>query len=282
MTTRSTLYPRIRRAVGSGLHTWDRLADQTQFYGQSTRGLVYAVGRYRVELLRLIAVLGLGAGSLALVGGTVTVVTILNVAGGAITSTQVYNQLLAIGVDALGGFTAAFFGVRFAVPLVVGIGLAVTIGASTTAQLGAMRINEEIDALEVMGVRSVAYLTSTRLAAALIMTCPLYCVSSVATFVASRFTTTVVYGQATGIYDHYFNTFLNPLDMLWGLLQAFAMTTVVMLVHTYYGFTASGGPAGVGEAVGRAVRASLVAVLTAGMLISLAAYGQSGDFHLSG
>jgi len=52
-------------------------------------------------------------------------------------------------------------------------------------------------------------------------------------------------------------------------------------VHTYYGYTASGGPAGVGEAVGRAVRASLICLIIVFLFTSLAAYGQSGSFHLS-
>jgi phospholipid/cholesterol/gamma-HCH transport system permease protein len=53
-------------------------------------------------------------------------------------------------------------------------------------------------------------------------------------------------------------------------------------VHTYYGFNASGGPAGVGEAVGRSVRASLIAATVMTMFVSLAIYGQSGDFNFAG
>ena len=67
---------------------------------------------------------------------------------------QGYNQLAGIGVEALTGFASAFFNVRLIAPLIAGIGLAATIGAGATAQLGAMRINEEIDALEVMGIRT--------------------------------------------------------------------------------------------------------------------------------
>jgi phospholipid/cholesterol/gamma-HCH transport system permease protein len=61
-----------------------------------------------------------------------------------------------------------------------------------------------------------------------------------------------------------------------------AMTVVIMLVHTYYGYTASGGPAGVGEAVGRAVRTSMVIAAVEIAMISLAVYGQSGNFNLAG
>ena len=145
-----------------------------------------------------------------------------------------------------------------------------------------MRISEEIDALEVMGIRSVAYLTSTRVVAGIIVVVPLYCVSVLMAFLATRFGTTYIYGQSTGVYDHYFNTFLNPTDLLWSFLQAVSMAVVVMLVHTYYGFTASGGPAGVGDAVGRAVRTSMVAAVAVTLLVSLAIYGQSGNFHLAG
>jgi phospholipid/cholesterol/gamma-HCH transport system permease protein len=93
---------------------------------------------------------------------------------------------------------------------------------------------------------------------------------------------TFFYGQSTGVYSHYFKTFLNPLDVINSFLLAIVMAVVIMLVHTYYGYNASGGPAGVGEAVGRAVRTSLVAAVMAVLLVSLAIYGQSGQFNLSG
>ena len=97
-----------------------------------------------------------------------------------------------------------------------------------------------------------------------------------------RFGTTVIYGQSTGVYDHYFRTFLNPIDLFWSLIQCVALAVVIMLVHTYYGFTARGGPAGVGEAVGRAVRTSLIVSAFVLVMISLAVYGQSGNFNLAG
>jgi phospholipid/cholesterol/gamma-HCH transport system permease protein len=84
------------------------------------------------------------------------------------------------------------------------------------------------------------------------------------------------------VYDHYFNTFLNPLDLIWSFLQAVFMAVVIMLIHTYYGFTASGGPVGVGEAVGRATRTSLIVSSFVTVAVSLAVYGQNGNFNLSG
>ena len=278
----STRTPRRRRAVGGFVDGWNRIGVQTHFYGMTIRSISDALIHYRGEVATQIAQMSLGTGALAVVGGTVVIVAFLTMSAGAIIAVQGYNQLAGVGVEALTGFASAYINVRIIAPLVTGIGLAATIGAGATAQLGAMRIAEEIDALEVMGVRTVAYLASSRVLAGLIVVLPLYCVAVLMSFMAARFGTTVVYGQSTGVYDHYFTTFLNPVDLLWSFVQAMAMALTVMVIHTYYGFTASGGPAGVGEAVGRAVRASLIVVVFVTLVISLAVYGQSGNFNLAG
>jgi phospholipid/cholesterol/gamma-HCH transport system permease protein len=278
----STQFPRLRRSVDGLVSGWNRIGRQTQFYGLTIKGIWDAFVHYKRELVRLVAQMSLGVGALAVIGGTVVIVGFLTLSAGSLIAVQAYNQLAEIGVEALAGFTSAFLNVRLVSPLVAGIGLAATIGAGATAQLGAMRISEEIDALEVMGIRSIAYLASTRVLAGVIVVIPLYCIAVLMAFLATRVGTTYVYGQSTGVYDHYFNTFLNPWDLLWSFLQAISMAIVVMLVHTYYGFTASGGPAGVGEAVGRAVRTSLIAAVFVTLFVSLAIYGQSGNFNLSG
>lgn len=278
----SSLRPRFQHNAQRLIDGWNRLGMQTQFYGSTFRGIWDATVHYKVEIVRLVAQMSLGIGALAIIGGTVTIVGFLTLSAGSLIAIQAYSQLQEIGVEALAGFTSAFLNVRLVSPLVAGIGLAATIGAGATAQLGAMRISEEIDALEVMGVRSIAYLASTRVMAGVIVVVPLYCVAVLMAFLATRVGTTAVYGQSTGVYDHYFDTFLNPWDLMWSFLQAVAMALVVMLVHTYYGFTAHGGPAGVGEAVGRAVRTSLIAAVSVTLFVSLAIYGQSGNFNFSG
>jgi len=278
----STLYPGLRRPVLTVAGGWNRLGRQTRFYAETIRGSGHAITNYPSELLRLIAEMSLGVGALALIGGAIVIIGFLTLSTGSLIAIQLYPQLQLIGVDALAGFTSALLNTRYLGPLVAGIGLAATIGAGATAQLGAMRISEEIDALEVMGIRAVSYLCSTRLVAGVVVVMPLYCVAVLLAYAATRVATTSVYGQSTGVYDHYFYTFLNPTDLLWSLVQAMVVGIVVMLVHTYYGFTASGGPAGVGEAVGRAVRTSLVAVVVVTLFVTLAIYGPSGNFNFSG
>ena len=275
-------FVRVRRTVREWGEGWNRIGRQTKFYGRTIRGVWDAVVYYKGEVIRLIAQMGLGAGALAVIGGTIAIVGFLTLSTGALVAVQGYNQFSSIGVEALTGFASAFFNVRLIAPLTAGVGMAATIGAGATAQLGAMRINEEIDALEVIGIRTIAYLASARVIAGVVVVIPLYCVAVLMSFLAARFGTTAIYGQSTGVYDHYFRTFLDPVDLIWSFLQAVAMALVIMLVHTYYGFTASGGPAGVGEAVGRAVRTSLIVASLVTVMISLAVYGQSGNFNLSG
>jgi phospholipid/cholesterol/gamma-HCH transport system permease protein len=281
-STPSTLHPRLRRVTGRWIAGLTRIGDQARFYGMTVSSIGTSVKQYRTEIIRLTAQMSLGTGALAVIGGTIVIVGFLTLSTGALVAVQGYNQFANIGTEALTGFASAYFNVRLIAPVIAGIGLAATIGAGATAQLGAMRINEEIDALEVMGIRSIAYLASSRVIAGVVVVIPLYCVAVLMSFFAARFGTTAVYGQSTGVYDHYFNTFLYPTDLIWSFLQAISMAAVIMLVHTYYGFTASGGPAGVGEAVGRAVRTSLISAVFVVLFLSLAIYGQSGNFHLSG
>lgn len=275
-------FPLTRRRVARVSRSWDHLGEQALFYLEALAAIPRAAVRYKKETLRLVAEISMGSGALAVIGGTVVIVGFLTLFAGGTIAVQGFSSLGNIGVEALTGFFAAFINVRIAAPVIAGIGLAATIGAGSTAQLGAMRVSEEIDALESMAIPSIPYLVSTRVLAGMIAIVPLYSLAVIASFIASRFATVVIYGQSPGVYDHYFDTFLIPTDILWSFAQAIVMALAVMLIHTYHGYNASGGPVGVGVAVGNAVRASLIAVVTVTLLISLAIYGGSGNFNLSG
>lgn len=275
-------YPRLARTVKRPVVTLAGLGDHTLFYVRAVKGIPLAAVHYRREVIRLIAEISMGAGALAMIGGTLVIVGFLTLATGGTLAVQGYSSLGNIGIEALTGFLSAFINVRIAAPVIAGIGLAATFGAGVTAQLGAMRINEEIDALEAMAIRPVEYLVSTRIVAGMIAITPLYSIAVVLSFLASEFTTTVLFGQSGGLYSHYFNTFLNPIDLLWSFLQAILMALAVLFIHTYFGFFATGGPSGVGVAVGNAVRTSLVVVVSVTLLVSLAIYGSNGNFNLSG
>jgi phospholipid/cholesterol/gamma-HCH transport system permease protein len=275
-------FPRLADQLGRPLGFFGRLGDHVLFYGRAMAGIPHATVHFRREIIRLIAEISMGAGTLAMIGGTVVIVGFLTLATGGVLAIQGYSSLGNIGIEALTGFLSAFINVRIAAPVVAGIGLAATFGAGVTAQLGAMRINEEIDALESMGIPPIEYLVSTRIIAGMIAITPLYAIAVIMSFLAAQFTTTVLLGQSSGLYSHYFYTFLNPIDLLWSFLQAVLMALTILLIHTYFGYFATGGPAGVGAAVGNAVRTSLVVVVSVTLLVSLAVYGANGNFNLSG
>jgi len=282
LTVLRTNYPRMFRQFRRPSGFFGRIGDHTLFYGKAIAGVPHAIVRYRSEIIRLIAEISMGAGTLAMIGGTVAIVGFLTLAAGGTRAVQGYSSLGNIGIEALTGFLAAFINVRISAPVVAGIGLAATFGAGVTAQLGAMRINEEIDALESMGIRPIEYLVSTRLVAGMIAITPLYSIAVILSFLASKFVTVVLFGQSAGLYDHYFDTFLNPIDLLWSFLQAVLMAISVLLIHTFFGYFATGGPSGVGVAVGNAVRTSLIVVVSVTLIVSLAIYGSNGNFNLAG
>jgi phospholipid/cholesterol/gamma-HCH transport system permease protein len=165
---------------------------------------------------------------------------------------------------------------------VAGLALSATVGCGFTAQIGAMRINEEIDALEVMGVPSLPFLVTTRIIAGFIAVVPLYVLGLLTSYFATRLIATQAYGQSAGVYDHYFNLFLPPQDVLWSFLKVLVFAVVIILTHCYYGYRASGGPAGVGLAVGRAVRFSIVAINIIDLFLSLAIWGSTTTVRIAG
>jgi phospholipid/cholesterol/gamma-HCH transport system permease protein len=144
-----------------------------------------------------------------------------------------------------------------------------------------MKISDEVDALEAMAIPSIPFLVTTRIIAGFVAVTPLYAIALISSYTLSRLAVTLFFHQSPGAYDHYFNTFLVPTDILYSFIEVLLMSVVIMSVHCYYGYTASGGPAGVGEAVGRAVRFSLIAVMFVALAASMVLYGHSNTLHLA-
>jgi phospholipid/cholesterol/gamma-HCH transport system permease protein len=260
----------------------DQLGDQLAFYVKALAWSPRTVRRYKKEVMRLLAEVTLGGGALAVNGGTVGVITFLAFFTGTEVGLQGYSALNQIGTSAFAGFVSAYINTREIAPLIAGIALAATVGCGFTAQLGAMRISEEVDALEVMAIPSLPYLVTTRIIAGLIAIVPLYVVGLLSSYFATRMTVTLAYGQSTGTYDHYFYLFLPPGDVLWSFGKVLVFAVLVVMVHCYHGYHASGGPAGVGVAVGKAVRTSIVVINVVDLLLSMAIWGTTTTVRLAG
>ena len=271
-----------RKAVNAPVGALDSLGEQLSFYLRALAWTPRTLKRYKKEVMRLLSEVVFGSGSLAVIGGTVGVITVLCFFTGTEVGLQGYSALNQIGTSAFAGFVSAYINTREIGPLIAGIALAATVGCGFTAQLGAMRISEEIDALEVMAIPSLPFLVTTRIIAGLIAVIPLYVVGLLASYFATRLTVTTFYGQSTGTYDHYFHLFLPPGDVLWSFGKVLVFSVLVILVHCYHGYHATGGPAGVGVAVGRAVRTSIVVINVVDLLLSMAIWGTTTTVRLAG
>jgi phospholipid/cholesterol/gamma-HCH transport system permease protein len=260
----------------------DDLGAQLSFYIRALAWTPRTISRYKKEILRILAETTLGSGALAVIGGTVGVILAMCFFTGTEVGLQGYAALNQIGTAAFSGFVSAYFNTREIAPLVASIALAATVGCGFTAQLGAMRISEEVDALEVMAIPSLPFLVTTRIIGGLIAIVPLYVVGLLSSYFATRLVVTQFFGQSAGTYDHYFNQFLPPGDVLWSFGKVLVFAVVVILIHCYYGYNAGGGPAGVGVAVGRAIRTSIVAINVLDLLMSMAIWGATTTVRLAG
>ncbi|WP_020668451.1 MlaE family ABC transporter permease [Amycolatopsis nigrescens] len=272
----------LKRAANRPLETLDQLGDQMSFYARALAWTPRTIRRYTKEVMRLLAEVSFGSGSLAVIGGTVGVMVGLTLFTGVLVGLQGYSALNSIGTSAFTGFLTAFFNTREIAPLVAGLALSATVGAGFTAQLGAMRISEEIDALEVMGVPSLPYLVTTRIIAGFVAVIPLYVIGLLASYLASRMVVIYIYNQSAGTYDHYFDLFLPPQDVFYSFIKVLIFSVFIILSHCYYGYRASGGPAGVGIAVGRAVRLTIVTVSIMNFFIGFAIWGTDVSVRIAG
>ncbi|MDQ1711392.1 MAG: phospholipid/cholesterol/gamma-HCH transport system permease protein [Frankiaceae bacterium] len=287
MATVSPVLSRPARILGgiATRYVVDPLGDlgaQLAFYGRCLAWLPKTFVHYRKEWVRLLAEVSLGSGALVVGGGTVGVIFFLSFFTGTQVGLEGFKGLQLIGAEAFSGFVSAFGNTREITPLIAGITLAAQVGCGFTAQLGAMRISEEIDALEVMGIPSVPFLVTSRMIAALIAVVPLYLVSLFSSFFATRLIVVQLFGQSAGTYDYYFRKFLPPIDVFYSLGKAVIFAVVVTLIHCYYGYHARGGPEGVGVAVGKAIRTSIVCIVIINFFLSLAFWGATDTVRIAG
>ena len=269
------------RVVNRGLDSLANLGEQLVFMSKSLFDIVPGF-RHMGEVARLISEITLGAGALIVGAGTAGVIFFMAFFTGTQVGLEGFKGLQLIGAEAFTGFVSAFANTREITPLIAGVTLAAQVGAGFTAELGAMRVNEEIDALEVMAVRPVPYLISTRIIAALVAIIPLYLIALFSSYLATELVVTKLLGLSGGTYAHYFSLFLPATDVFYSLIKACTFAVAVALIHCYYGFHASGGPAGVGIAVGKAIRASIVAVNVLNLMMSAFMWGVTDTVRIAG
>jgi len=189
----------------------------------------------------------------------------------------------SVGAPAYAGVFAAWCDLREVIPYAFGYMMAAKVGTGIVAELGAMRISDEIDALEVMGVPPVTFLAATRMLGAW-MTLPFMYMAAIGMgFLASYIAVVEQIGDvSSGGYLLIFWMFQNPPDVLFSVIKAMTMATAIVLVGCYYGYTASGGPVGVGTATAKSMVLNIVLVHIIGMLGTLVFWGANPRAPIGG
>ena len=189
----------------------------------------------------------------------------------------------AQGAPALAGLFSSYCDLREAVPYAFGYILSAKVGTGIVAELGAMRISDEIDALEVMGIEPVTFLAATRLLGAWIAIPFLYLVAIGVAYFASYFAVVEQVGDvSSGGYLLIFWMFQGPPDVFFSLIKGMVMATIIVLVGCYYGYTASGGPVGVGTATAKSMVVNIIVVHIVGMLGTIVFWGSNPRAPIGG
>lgn len=271
---------RTWRSIGTD--TLASAGDVATFSLRTFGAVRYTLTHYRTEVLRQLTDISWGTGSIIVGGGTIGVMVLLAVSAGTSLGIEGFSGLELVGLAPLTGFVSASVNTRELAPLVAALALAAQVGCRFTAQIGSMRIHEEIDALEVMAVHPMRFLVATRVIAAMIAILPLYLIGLIGSWIASQAAVTILFGQSPGTYEHYFDTFISGRDVGFSVIKILVFALMVTVIHCWYGYRAAGGPQGVGEATGRAIRASIVVVILADMLLTLVFWGNDPGFRISG
>ena len=261
---------------------FQRLGHQLTFLSEVLGAIPHTLKHYRRQTGVLLVDVMWGNGSLIVGGGTIGVLVFMGAAVGGAVGIEGYGALDMVGMGPLTGFVSAYANTREMAPMIAGIGFAAQAGCRMTAEIGAMRISEEIDALEALGVRSIPFVVTTRVIAGMLTIIPLYVVTLALSYASCALIVNVLHGQSSGTYYHYFDSFIQPSDVVFSVLKAVIFVTLIIAIHGYQGYYAVGGPEGVGRASGRAIRASIVSVVAADMVLTLMFWGNSPGIRISG
>ena len=265
--------PLTNRVARPALGVVSEVGDLLGFGG---RAILHAAGawRYFAEILRQCSILVLGT--------TVIVSALVMVVGGECSLFEVY-LLRPIGGTSLIGFPTMICGLREMWPYMFGYIFAAKVGCGLVAEIGSMRINEEIDALESQGVDPMSYIVASRLLAVWMVVPFMYLLAMVFGTIGSFLVATVQFGEVTrGQFSALFFGTQPVIDNLFSLIKAMSFATVIAIVGMYYGYRARGGPVGVGDATARSMIANLILIHVVGSVLSALFWGTRARIPFGG
>ncbi|OMC21904.1 ABC transporter permease [Mycobacterium colombiense] len=284
--TASTYVPTLARPIVGAYRAAAaptmRLGHMLVFFVRAVLAVPSVLRQYRTEFLRLLSNIAWGNGSIVVGGGTAGVAVVLGFTAGALVAVEGYNFLNLLGLGPATGIISSLVNTRELAPIMASLAFAMQAGCRFTAQLGAMRIAEEIDALESLAIRPIPFLVTTRLMASVIAVIPLYIACLAVTYLTCQVVAEVISGGSVGPYLHYFTMMLSAKDIAYSVVKCVVFVWLSSTVQCYYGFYASGGPEGVGVAAGHAMRASITVVIMVNMLLTMALWSIDAGARFGG
>lgn len=217
------------------------------------------------EILRQIAIIGYD--SLVIVGGSSTFVGLVSA---VLISFQI-KDFVPTNVIGLGIWKGV---VTELAPVLTALVVAGRVGGGLASQIGTMRITEQIDALEVMGINPYRFIVLPRIIGGIISIPFLTIIATFISIFAALMFATYVYGMSYGDLVSGMRLSYNPRDLIVGGTKAVAFATIISFISCYEGFRTEGGAIGVGFSAMRAVVYSAVLILAADFIISLYFYGR--------
>lgn len=254
-----------RAALGFG--------EMVEFWWVTLRA-VARIRRYTIEVLRQSTILARSS----------TPIIMLLVCGfGLVVGVESAYGARLVGAPSLAALGPAIGGLREVTPYAFAYMMAAKVSTGYVAEIGVMRISDEIDALDVLGLDSVAYVCTTRVLATWIVMPLLFGMAVVVGFAAAYVAVVFQVGQVSGGgYLELFWKFQSPTDLLFAAIKGVAMGTYVTLVGVYYGFRVRGGPVEVGAATARAMVVNLIGIHVIGVLGSQLFWGGNSRFPFGG
>ena len=231
--------------------------------------------RYMREVWWYAAFLAIGSTPIALV---------LTYFTGSECSIEAYYSLSQIGAQSLAGVFNAICDTREITPLFFGFAIGAKVGCGLVAELGTMRVNEEIDALEVMGIPSKIYLVSTRMLACFIVLPFMYILSLGVSYLGSYVVQMVQIPSgsiSSGVYSDYFFRFLNVQDLFFSMIKAVVFAFLIVCVAVYYGYNVTGGAVGIGKAVAKTMAVALVVTVVVNALLTQIFWGTNPNLPIA-
>lgn len=259
-----------------------RLGHMLTFFVQALSAVPTSLRHYHREFVRLLSDISWGNGSLIVGGGTAGVALLLGTLTGSLIAIEGYNFLDLVGLGPATGFISSLVNTRELAPIMASLAFAVQSGCRFTAQLGSMRIAEEIDALGSLAIRPIPYLVTTRLMGSVVAVIPLYLICLGTGYLSCQVMVAFLGNTTMGSYLHYFTMMLSLQDVLYSVLKCVIFVWIASTIQCYYGFYAGGGPEGVGVAAGHGIRSTITVVVMVNMLLTMALWGVDAGARFGG